>query len=88
MTILHNNINNYTEGEFLQFLEDIVNVKASDENEHHQWVRHFEKLVEHPRGNGLIYWPDDGSDGTPMSILNAVKKWRSSQGLPSFKDSK
>ncbi|MFJ5329744.1 bacteriocin immunity protein [Pectobacterium versatile] len=88
MTIIKVTLNDYTEKDFLQFVRDIVEVNSSSEEEHHKWVSHFEKLVGHPDGNGVIYYPEDDNDGTPEGIVKFVKRWRKSQGLPEFKDSK
>ncbi|WP_317177353.1 bacteriocin immunity protein [Pectobacterium sp. HCp5_1] len=87
MEIINKELNNYTEEDFLQFVRDIVEVNSSSEEEHHKWVNHFEKLVEHPDGNGVIYYPEDDNDGTPEGIVKFVKRWRKSQGLSLFKDS-
>ncbi|ASY75686.1 bacteriocin immunity protein [Pectobacterium polaris] len=88
MTVINQNLNDYTEADFLQFVRDIVEVNSSSEEEHHTWVSHFEKIVEHPEGNGVIYYPEDDNDGTPEGIVKFVKNWRKSQDLPLFKDSK
>ncbi|MEQ4923271.1 bacteriocin immunity protein [Proteus hauseri] len=82
---LKNSISDYTEAEFLKLLQGICNVTTSNEEEHKSWVRHFVKLSEHPRGNGLIYYPKDGEDDSPAGILNTVKRWRAQNGKPGFK---
>lgn len=82
---LKNSISDYTEAEFLKFLQAIFNVETSSEEEHKSWVRHFVKLSEHPRGNGLIFYPDDEKDDSPEGILKIVKEWRASQGKQGFK---
>lgn len=82
---LKNSISDYTEAEFLTFLQAIFNVETSSEEEHKSWVRHFVKLSEHPRGNGLIFYPADEKDDSPEGILKTVKEWRAQQGKPGFK---
>ncbi|ASG90617.1 bacteriocin immunity protein [Salmonella enterica subsp. salamae] len=82
---LKNSISDYTETEFLKLLEAICNVETASEEEHKSWVRHFVKLSEHPRGNGLIYHPNDGEDDSPAGILKTVKEWRAVNGKPGFK---
>ncbi|ECN5337130.1 bacteriocin immunity protein [Salmonella enterica subsp. enterica serovar Give] len=82
---LKNSISDYTEAEFLKLLEVICNVETASEEEHKSWVRHFVQLSEHPRGNGLIYQPNDGEDDSPAGILKTVKEWRAANGKPGFK---
>ncbi|HIF9096089.1 TPA: bacteriocin immunity protein [Photobacterium damselae] len=79
-------ISEYTESEFLKLVTDICKVNVSDEKEHNGLVFHFCQIVEHPDGSDLIYYPDKEIDGTPKRIVEIVKKWRKSQGLPLFKD--
>lgn len=88
MTVLYEQFSDYTEAEFLAFVVDIIDVNAGSEQEHHTWVAHFERVVQHPRGNGLIYAPLNGCDGTPQSVVNSIIAWRKSQGLPLFNNSK
>ena len=82
---LKKNISDYTEAEFLKLLQVICNVETSSEEEHKSWVRHFVKLSEHPRGNGLIYHQNDSEDDSPAGILKTVKEWRAANGKPGFK---
>ncbi|ASA58015.1 bacteriocin immunity protein [Vibrio gazogenes] len=79
-------IEEYTETEFLKLVQDIISVKAGNEETHTKMVRMFCKLTEHPDGSDLIYYPDDPADATPERIVEIVKQWRASQGLPCFKD--
>ncbi|SQI26906.1 colicin immunity protein ImmE2 [Salmonella enterica subsp. arizonae] len=65
MTASYKQLNDYTENEFIQFVTDIVEVNSNSEEEHHALVSKFEELVQHPRGNGLIYYPEDGEDDSP-----------------------
>ncbi|EFJ2946586.1 bacteriocin immunity protein [Escherichia marmotae] len=87
MTASYKQLNDYTENEFIQFVTDIVEANSNSEEEHHALVSKFEELVQHPRGNGLIYYPEDGEDDSPEGIVQTIKTWRKSQGLPLFKDS-
>ncbi|SIO96728.1 bacteriocin immunity protein [Vibrio spartinae] len=83
---LKNSINEYFEDEFLQLLQKICKAETSSENELDALVDHFEDITEHPDGSDLIYYPDDPADATPERIVEIVKQWRISQGLPCFKD--
>ena len=86
----------YTEGEFLEMLEEIVNATSKDkslkgkklEKYLDTLVDHFIKITEHPKKGDLIFYPNSQEDGEPENILKIVKEWRRSQGLPLFKDSK
>ncbi|WP_394167989.1 bacteriocin immunity protein [Photobacterium piscicola] len=79
-------ISEYTESEFLKLITDICQVNTSNEQEHSGLVSRFCQLIEHPDGSDLIYYPENEMDGTPERIVEIVKNWRRSQGLPLFKD--
>ncbi|MGF1723123.1 bacteriocin immunity protein [Photobacterium nomapromontoriensis] len=78
-------ISEHTESEFLKLVTNICQVNVSDEKEHSNLVFHFCQLVEHPDGSDLIYYPEKEEDGTPERIVEIVKAWRESKGLPLFK---
>ncbi|EKT58121.1 bacteriocin immunity protein [Providencia burhodogranariea] len=82
---LRNNISEYTESEFLEFLTIICNADTENEAEQIKFVSHFEKITEHPKGSDLIYFPNDGDDDSPAGILKIVKDWRAKNGKPGFK---
>ncbi|MFP1741132.1 bacteriocin immunity protein [Lonsdalea quercina] len=90
---LKENLNDYTENEFIDFLKEFFenpkNLKGKELKNHiEKLVSHFDKIVEHPEGNGLIFNPPDDRDDSPEGVINEIKRWRKSQGLPLFKDSK
>ncbi|PJG62011.1 bacteriocin immunity protein [Yersinia kristensenii] len=76
----------YTEAEFLELIRDICEVNTDSESLHSSWVKHFTKVIEHPNGADLIYYPEDGADDSPEGILKLVKKWRAENGKPGFKE--
>ena len=78
-------ISEYTESEFLKLVTDICQVNTFNEDEHSRLVAHFCDVVEHPDCSDLIYYPDNEMDSTPERIVEIVKIWRKSQGLPLFK---
>ncbi|MDN8556804.1 bacteriocin immunity protein [Citrobacter werkmanii] len=41
----------------------------------------------HPEGNGLIFYPPDDREDSPQGVIDEIKRWRKSQGHPSFKES-
>lgn len=88
-------IENYTEMEFLELLGEIRNDTRTekslkgDELENYIVfiVNHFIHITEHPAKGDLIFYPENPGDEEPEKILQIVKEWRRSQGLPLFKDS-
>ncbi|EFJ3383194.1 bacteriocin immunity protein, partial [Escherichia coli] len=74
----------YTEGEFLDMLEEIVNATSKDkslkgkklEKYLDTLVDHFIKITEHPKKGDLIFYPNSQEDGEPENILKIVKEWR------------
>ncbi|WBM72281.1 bacteriocin immunity protein [Buttiauxella sp. WJP83] len=87
MTVLYEKSNDYTESDFLEFINTIYFAKARNENEHDFNIEEFERITEHPAGSDLFYFPEEGKSG-PIEIFNEIKRWRKSHGLPLFKDSK
>jgi hypothetical protein len=88
-----NNLDDYSELEFKEFLNEIFEnprgLKGKELQKHvDELVTHFDKIVNHPEGNGLIFNPPDERDDSPDGVIDEIKKWRKSQGLPLFKDSK
>ncbi len=80
------NITDYSELEFIQFVNRICIDDYATEQEHINAVLHFEHIIAHPDGSDLIYYPDNPEDATPERIVKIVKEWRLSQGLPCFKE--
>ncbi|AIN20054.1 colicin immunity / pyocin immunity family protein [Yersinia rochesterensis] len=83
---IKNNISDYTELEFLNFVKDIYYDTYSSEDEHVKAVLQFETLTEHPDGSDLIYYPNDNREDNPEGIVAEVKKWRAENGKPGFKE--
>ena len=74
----------YTESEFVGLLKRIIGHEGT-EAEVERLVFHFEEVSEHPDGSDLIFYPEDGADGTAEGITQTVKTWRAARGLPGFK---
>ncbi len=80
-------ITEFSESEFTQFVEKIFKENVAETDDVlDELLEQFESLTEHPDGSDLIYYPDDPADATPERIVEIVKQWRTSQGLPCFKD--
>ena len=78
-------LSDYTEAEFLSFLQEIraANKNAPDEVLD-PLLSHFCTITGHPDGTDLIYYPEDGADNSNEGIIETVKRWRAAQGLPGF----
>jgi len=85
--ILRSKLNEYTEAEFLELVNALCNDWGSEQQQD-LWLENFIEVTNHPNGSDLIYYPEYEEDGTPEKIIEVVKQWRSSNGLPCFKDSK
>ena len=82
-------LEDYTEYEFLDFLNEFsANPRYQEEMDRESYidslVDHFDKIVDHPEGNGLIFYPPDDREDSPQGIIGEIKRWRKSQGLPPF----
>ncbi|HHY0606276.1 TPA: bacteriocin immunity protein [Vibrio parahaemolyticus] len=83
---MKNSITDFSEVEFLQFVEEIFKENVSDTDDVlDELLEQFEDITQHPDGTDLIYYPETPEDGTPESIVRIVKEWRLSQGLSCFK---
>ncbi|MBA3110990.1 bacteriocin immunity protein [Salmonella enterica] len=85
-------IEDYTEAEFIELLNELFenpsNLKGGEFESHsNMLVKHFDKIVDHPESNGLIFCPPDDREDSPQGVIDEIKRWRKSQGLPLFKDS-
>ncbi|HCR9729222.1 TPA: bacteriocin immunity protein [Citrobacter koseri] len=86
---LKQRLEDYTESEFIEFLNEFFenpgNLKGREFESHsNRLVKHFDKIVDHPEGNGLIFYPPDDREDSPQGIIGEIKRWRKSQGLPPF----
>ncbi|AVX91071.1 MULTISPECIES: bacteriocin immunity protein [Pseudomonas] len=80
------NLSEYTEAEFLRFMQEIRTAnKSTSDDVLDPLLDHFCSITEHPDGTDLIYYPDEGVDNSNEGITETVKKWRAANGLPGFK---
>jgi len=85
--ILKNNYSDYTESEFIEFLQEIYRANAEEPDEIlAPLLRHFSTVTEHPSGTDLIYWPESDDQGELEAVLDIVKTWRATNGRPGFKE--
>lgn len=85
-------LQDYTETEFLYFLSEFFEDRSGLEGDafekyQNKLVDEFIRLTEHPDKSDLIYWPKEGNNSSPTSILKTVKEWRAKNGKPGFKPS-
>ncbi|TOH16460.1 bacteriocin immunity protein [Vibrio parahaemolyticus] len=81
---MKNNLQEYTELEFLDLLARSMDF---DEKESDEVVCFFNEKIKHPKGSALLTHPSMlGLEDTPESIINEIKRWYASQGLPCFKE--
>ncbi|PKA67951.1 colicin immunity protein/pyocin immunity protein [Pseudomonas baetica] len=78
-------IQEMSEKSFLEFVRKIYNSGFRTEKQQIAAILEFKRLVEHPSGSDLIYYPEEGKDG-PEEVVIEVKKWLSANGKPGFKD--
>lgn len=82
--VLKSSLADYTQAEFLQLIHAIES--AATEQERDDLLEHFIQVTGHPAGSDLIYYPEADADDSPEGILQAIKEWRSTNGLPGFKE--
>ncbi|MDH0648087.1 bacteriocin immunity protein [Pseudomonas sp. GD03858] len=80
------NLSDYSEREFLELLELIINTNGSQPDKVlDPLLEHFESTTEHPAGTDLIFWPDTAEKGEPEEIVKLIKEWRRENGKDGFK---
>lgn len=91
---LKDKIQEYTEDEFIQILDEFFpeKIKQGDLRGSKLEV-YLDKLLDKlmlitgtEYVGDYIYYPESDDTDSPEGVLNEVKKWRKSQGLPLFKD--
>lgn len=80
------NLCDYTEYEFIKFLEELYKEDVAPTDARADILLfHFRKIIGHPSGSDLIYYPEPGTDTSAEGITKTVKEWREAHGLPGFK---
>jgi hypothetical protein len=81
------NITDFTEDEFIAFMHKLLaENKAATDDVLDILLEEFCEITGHPDGTDLIYYPEDGSNGSAEDVTRVVKEWRADQGLPGFKN--
>ncbi|SQB20987.1 Microcin-E7 immunity protein [Citrobacter koseri] len=84
---LKQRLEDYTESEFLDFLNEFsANPRYQGEMDRESYidslVDHFDKIVDHPESNGLIFYPPDDREDSPQGIIEEIKKMAQISGTP------
>ncbi|WP_416739776.1 bacteriocin immunity protein [Pseudomonas sp. NFX71] len=83
---LKTTLKDYTALEFQALVNQIwaVDLPKSD---HDRLINHFDRIVGHPQGADLLFYPMDKSNtNTPEAVVHHVRTWHHQQGIPAFKD--
>lgn len=78
-------LHDYTEKEFINFVDKIKKADFSTESEHDEAIWLFSHLTEHPDGWDLIYHPKPGADNSAQGVTDTIKKWRAENSKSGFK---
>lgn len=84
--LIKDSLPDYTEHQFIELLKEIRKEdKAPTDDRADMLLLHFNKIVGHPSGMDLIYYPEPGADISAEGITRKIKEWREENGLPGFK---
>ncbi|QCY14669.1 bacteriocin immunity protein [Pseudomonas sp. MPC6] len=81
---LKSKLSDYTEAEFIEFINEIK-FGSNDEAQEDKLIFHFKKVVGHPAGSDLIFYPENNVENSAKEIIQILKEWREAQGLPGFR---
>lgn len=78
-------LQDYTETEFQAFVGNIWNVDMSKE-EHDRLINHFDRIVGHPKGADLLFYPEEAAyTNAPATIIHLLKQWHFKKNVIPFK---
>ena len=81
-----NNISDYTEEQFIKFIQEIFRENEADSDEKlDTLLEQFRALTGHPDGSDLIYYAPSDDVCTPEAITQTIKAWRQANGLSGFR---
>lgn len=74
----------YTQQEFELLIRAIEGART--EQVLGELLEHFNKVVPHPAGSDLLFYPENDADGSVNGVVKAISDYCFSNGLPGFKD--
>ena len=78
-------LQDYTEAEFQAFVRKIWNTDVPKQ-EHDRLINHFDRVVGHPKGADLLFYPEDtGYTNAPEMVVHFVKQWHFKKNIVPFK---
>ncbi|CAH0223845.1 bacteriocin immunity protein [Pseudomonas atacamensis] len=84
--LIKSSFSDYTEQDFIDLIDEIRKEDiAPTDLRADALILHFNKIVGHPSGMDLIYYPEPGADTTSAGIARTVMAWREANRLPGFK---
>lgn len=79
-------LKDYTEPEFQALVNRIWAVDLPKQD-HDRLINHFDRIVGHPKGADLFFYPDDQvNTNSAGSVVFFVKNWHRKQGMAAFKE--
>ncbi|MBC3366057.1 bacteriocin immunity protein [Pseudomonas sp. SWRI154] len=78
-------LQDYTESEFQMFVDQIWNVDTRKED-HDRLINHFDRIVGHPSGADLLFYPEDTTNrNSSGAVVYYVKHWHLKNNIIPFK---
>ncbi|MNX29581.1 Colicin-E2 immunity protein [compost metagenome] len=76
----------YTASEFQTLVNKIWAVDLPKQD-HDELINHFDRIVGHPQGADLLFYPDDRfSSNSAAGVVQLVRGWHQKQGIAAFKE--
>ncbi|MGY2440226.1 bacteriocin immunity protein [Pseudomonas allokribbensis] len=82
---MRDTLSDYTRQELKELIVSIE--EAETEDELGSLVDHFNKIVPHPAGSDLLFYPEAGADESPDGIVRTIDAYCVLNGMHRFKDS-
>lgn len=78
-------LQDYTESEFQTLVEKIWNADMR-KDEHDRFINHFDRIVGHPKGADLLFYPQDTTNrNSPAGVVHEIKHWHHEKNIIAFK---
>ena len=77
---LKGKLSDYTEFQFKAFIKEIED--ADTEKRQAELIAHFNKIVPHPAGSDLLFFPEAGADDSADGVVRTIQDWCRANGVP------